>query len=246
MVQVWILNYVSSGYENMKVLLIEDDPTIIESVKITLQLRWPEANLISTFLGEKGIQLARQEHLDLIILDLGLPDIDGFEVLQQIRTFSNVPVVINTVMGDEMNVIKGLELGADDYITKPFSPGEFLARLKAVTRRSEPHESTNAVGDKPYFRGKLRIDVSTQEVSVGGNILKLSPREFELLSFLEANAGKVLSNQVLLEEVFPEQSNDVRFLKVYMNKLIEKLEEDPDTPKIILNEGGQGYKFIQQ
>jgi DNA-binding response OmpR family regulator len=230
----------------MKVLLIEDDSTIIESVKITLQLRWPEANLISTFLGEKGIQLARQEHLDLIILDLGLPDIDGFEVLQQIRTFSNVPVVINTVMGDEMNVIKGLELGADDYITKPFSPGEFLARLKAVTRRSEPHESTNAVGDKPYFRGKLRIDVSTQEVSVGGNILKLSPREFELLSFLEANAGKVLSNQVLLEEVFPEQSNDVRFLKVYMNKLIEKLEEDPDTPKIILNEGGQGYKFIQQ
>jgi DNA-binding response OmpR family regulator len=230
----------------MKVLLIEDDSTIIESVKITLQLRWPEANLISTFLGEKGIQLARQEHLDLVILDLGLPDTDGFTVLHQIRTFSDVPVVILTVMGDEMNVIKGLELGADDYITKPFSPGEFLARLKAVTRRSEPHESTNAVGDKPYFRGKLRIDVSTQEVSVGGNILKLSPREFELLSFLEANAGKVLSNQVLLEEVFPEQSNDVRFLKVYMNKLIEKLEEDPDTPKIILNEGGQGYKFIQQ
>jgi two-component system KDP operon response regulator KdpE len=128
-------------------------------------------------------------------------------------------------------------LGADDYITKPFSPGEFLARLKAVTRRSEPLESTNTVGEKPYFRGKLRIDVSTQEVSVGGNILKLSPREFELLSFLETNAGKILSNHVLLEKVFPEQSDDVRFLKVYMNRLIEKLEEDPDSPKIILNEG---------
>ena len=118
----------------MEVLIIEDDPTIIESVKITLQLRWSEVNLISTFLGEKGIQLARQEHLDLVILDLGLPDMDGFDVLKQIRTFSDVPVVILSVRKDEINVSKGLELGANDFIPKPFSPGEFVARLKAVTR----------------------------------------------------------------------------------------------------------------
>jgi len=228
----------------MKVLLIEDDPTIIESVKITLQLRWPEANLISTFLGEKGIQLAQQEHLDLVILDLGLPDTDGFEVLHQIRTFSDVPVVILTVMGDEMNVIKGLELGADDYITKPFHPGEFLARLKAATRRSEGHETTDTVGEKPYIRGKLRIDFTTQEVSVGDKLVKLSPREYELLCYLEANTGKVLSTEMLLEKVFPEHMGDARFVEVYINRLKKILEENPDGPAIIHDEGGTGYRFV--
>ncbi len=228
----------------MKVLLIEDDPTIIESVKITLQLRWPEANLISTFLGEKGIQLARQEHLDLIILDLGLPDTDGFEVLRQVRTFSDVPVVILTVMGDEMNVIKGLELGADDYITKPFHPGEFLSRLKAATRRTEEHETTDPVGKKPYFKGKLRIDFTTQEVSIGDKLIKLSPREYELLCYLEANAGKVLSTEMLLEKVFPEHMGDTRFVEVYINRLKKILEENPDDPAIIRDEGGTGYRFV--
>ncbi len=118
----------------MKVLIIEDDLGIVESVKLVFQLRWPEANLLSISLGKKGIKLAQQEHLDLIILDLGLPDIDGFNVLKQIRTFSDVPVVILSVRRDEVNVSKGLELGANDFIPKPFSPGEFVARLKAVTR----------------------------------------------------------------------------------------------------------------
>jgi len=228
----------------MKVLLIEDDPTIIESVKITLQLRWSEVNLISTFLGEKGIQLARQEHLDLVILDLGLPDTDGFEVLHQIRTFSDVPVVILTVMGDEMNVIKGLELGADDYITKPFHPGEFLARLKAATRHSEAHETTDTIGGKPYFRGKLRIDFTTQEVSVGDKLVKLSPREYELLCYLEANAGKVLSTEMLLGKVFPEHMGDTRFVEVYINRLKKMLEENPNDPVIIRDEGRAGYRFV--
>jgi len=120
----------------MKALLIEDDLGIKDIVNITLELRWSEANLIYTHLGEEGVELAKTELPDIIILDLGLPDTDGFEVLSQIRGFSDVPIVILTVRGEEKDRIKGLELGADDYIIKPFSPGELIARLKALLRRS--------------------------------------------------------------------------------------------------------------
>jgi len=228
----------------MKVLLIEDDLEIIESVTLMLQLRWPDANLVSTFFGEKGVELAGKELPDVIILDLGLPDTDGFEVLRKIRAFSDVPVVILTVMGEEMNKIKGLELGADDYIVKPFSPGEFLARVKAVVRRSRIPEAAAEVAEKSSIRGKLRIDFTSQEVSIGDKILKLSPREYDLLCLLVTDAGKVLSNQMLLEEVFPEHRGDTQFLEVYMKRLIEKLAEDPDNTTMILDEGGTGYKLV--
>ncbi len=164
----------------MKVLLIEDNSEIVDVVTITLQLRWAEVTLISTFLGNEGVELARTEQPDLIMLDLGLPDIDGFQVLRQIRDFSDVPVVILTVRGEEMDKIKGLELGADDYITKPFSPGELLARMKALLRRSSMSKTTGNGDGKPSvpsIRGKLRIDFTSREVSVGDKVLKLSPRE---------------------------------------------------------------------
>ena len=229
----------------MKVLLIEDDPTIIDSVNLTLKLRWPEANLLSTFLGEKGIELAQQELPDLIILDLGLPDIDGFEVLRRIRYFSDVPVVILTVTGDEMNVIKGLELGADDYIIKPFNPGEFLARAKAVIRRRKVPETTGKVADKIFIRGKLRIDFASQEVSVGDKLLRLSPREYDLLCHLVMNEGKVLSNEMLLEKVWgTEQTFNTEYVRVFIKSLKEKLEKEPGNPTIIVDEGGIGYKFV--
>ena len=228
----------------MKVLLIEDELEIIESVAIILQLRWPEVTLISTFFGGKGVELAEKELPDVIILDLGLPDTDGFQVLRQIRTFSDVPLVILTVRGEEMNKIKGLELGADDYIVKPFSPGEFVARLKALVRRSQVPDTTAKVTEKPSIRGKLRIDFASQEVSIGGRLLKISPREYDLLYMLVTNAGMVLSNQKLLEEVFPEHRDDTQFLDVYIKKLRERLEENPDSPEMILSEGGIGYKFV--
>lgn len=232
----------------MKVLLIEDSSEIVDVVTITLQLRWAEVTLISTFLGNEGVRLAKTEHPDLIMLDLGLPDIDGFQVLRQIRDFSDVPVVILTVRGEEMDKIKGLELGADDYITKPFSPGELLARMKALLRRSSMSKATSNVDDKssvPSIRGKLRIDFTSGEVSIGDRPLKLGPREFELLRLLMTNEGALLSKQALLKEVFPEQQDDTRFVDVYINKLREKLEEDPKKPQMILNEGETGYKFVQ-
>ncbi len=227
----------------MKVLLIEDDPGIIDIVALTLELRWPDVNLTSTFSGEKGVELAVTELPDLIILDLGLPDTDGFQVLRRIRKVSDVPVIILTVRGEELDKIKGLELGADDYIVKPFSPGEILARMHALLRRSQMTEAAAKVGDKPSIRGKLRIDFSSREVSIGDKLLKLSPREYDLLYLLVTNEGKVLSKQTLLKEVFPEQQSDTRYLEVYIKKLRERLEEDPANPKMIVNEGDIGYKF---
>ncbi len=229
----------------MKVLMVEDNPEIIEIVAQTLELRWPEANLMSTSLGEEGVELAKKESPDIIILDLGLPDMDGFQVLRQIRSFSDVPLVILTVRGEEEDKIRGLEEGADDYISKPFSPGELVARLKALLRRSKMPETTATVTDKPSISGKVRIDFTSQQVSIGDKLLKLGPREYDLLHLLVTNEGKVVSNQTLLERVFPENKDDVRFLKVYMNRLMETLGVNPHNPEIILNEGGMGYKFIR-
>lgn len=228
----------------MKVLLIEDDPEIVDIVTLTLELRWPAVNLTSTFSGDKGVELARTELPNLIILDLGLPDTNGFEVLRQIRRFSDVPVVILTVRGEELDKIKGLELGADDYIVKPFSPGELLARMQALLRRSQMTETAAKTGNKPSIRGRLRIDFSSQEVSLGKKLVKLGPREYDLLYHLVTNEGRVLSNEMLLEKVFPEHGADIKFLKVYINRLRERLEEDPNNPRMILSEGEIGYKFI--
>jgi len=228
----------------MKVLIIEDDPEIIDVVALTLELKWPDVSLISTFLGEKGIELAQKELPDIIILDLGLPDITGFDVLKQIRAFSDVPLVILTVRGEEMDKVRGLELGADDYMVKPFSPGELLARLKALLRRGQMPEIKAKVGDKLFVKGKLRIDFTSREVSVGNKLVKLGPREYDLLYMLVTNAGVVVLNQKLLEEVFPEHRGDTQFLDVYIKKLRERLEEDPDSPEMILSEGGIGYKFV--
>jgi len=228
----------------MKVLIIEDDPEIIDVVALTLELKWPDVSLISTFLGEKGVELAQKELPDIIILDLGLPDITGFDVLKQIRAFSDVPLVILTVRGEEMDKVRGLELGADDYMVKPFSPGELLARLKALLRRGQMPEIKAKVGDKLFVKGKLRIDFTSREVSVGNKLVKLGPREYDLLYMLVTNAGVVVLNQKLLEEVFPEHRGDTQFLDVYIKKLRERLEEDPDSPEMILSEGGIGYKFV--
>ncbi len=232
----------------MKVLLIEDNSEIVDIVTITLQLRWAEVTLISTFLGKEGVELARTEQPDLIMLDLGLPDIDGFQVLRQIRDFSDVPVVILTVRGEEMDKIKGLELGADDYIIKPFSPGELLARMKALLRRSSMSKATGNGDGKssvPSIKGQLRIDFTSGEVSIGDRLLKLGPREYELLHLLVTNEGEVLSKQALLKKVFPEQEGDTRFVDVYINKLREKLGENPENPQMILKEGETGYKFVR-
>ena len=229
----------------LKVLLVEDDSGIVESVSVMFQLRWPEVKLLSTMYGEKGVELVQTELPDIVILDLGLPDTDGFQVLRRIRSFSDVPVVILTVMGEEINKIRGLELGADDYIVKPFSPGEFLARVRAVIRRMHTIEATGKVTGKPFIRGKLRIDFASREVSVGDKPLKIGPREYDLLYQLVTNEGKELSNEVLLETVSePGEKLNVEFLRVLMKRLKEKVESETGHQNVIINEKGTGYKLV--
>ena len=163
----------------MKVLLVEDSPEIVESLALCFELRWPEAELVSVSEGKKGLKVVTTEPPDIVILDLGLPDMDGLDVLRQIRSFSKVPVIILTVRGKEMDKVMGLEMGADDYITKPFSPTEFLSRVKAVVRRSEIPESL--INEKPILMGELRVDFAACEASVAGKPLNLSPEAYKLL-----------------------------------------------------------------
>ena len=231
--------------EEMKALVIEDDSGIIESISVTFSLRWPNAKLISTMYGEKGVELVQKESPDIVILDLGLPDIDGFQVLRQIRSFSDVPVVILTVIGEELDRIKGLELGADDYITKPFSPGEFLARIKAIVRRTHIGERKSEGIDKPFISGNLRIDFESQEVSIGNKPLKVGPREYELLSELVTNPGQVLSNERLLEKIFePDEEPSIEYLRVIIKKLNKTLQIESANQTIITDEGQTGYKLV--
>ncbi|MFH1382645.1 MAG: response regulator transcription factor, partial [Chloroflexota bacterium] len=175
----------------MKILVIEDNLEIVEALRYTLELRWPEATVVSTTMGEAGVELARNERPDIVFLDLGLPDITGFEVLHKIRSFSDVPVVVLTVRGDEIDKIQGFEMGADDYIVKPFSPGELLARVGALLRRRGILMEKTHVDGELFIKGKLSMDFVSNEIRVGDNQLKLSPTEIEILQVLVDNENKV-------------------------------------------------------
>ena len=228
----------------MKALIIEDAPYIVESISLCFELRWPEVQVISTGEGNKGIVLAEAESPDIVILDLGLPDKDGFDVLKDIRSFSNVPVVIVTVRGEEIDRVRGLELGADDYITKPFSHMELLARVKAVLRRA--HMPELRTGEEPFYSPNLSIDFATRTIIANGKQVKLTPTEYNLLHYLVLNAGTVLTHRALLEKVWGDEYTDApEYLKVYIQRLRNKLEEDPAKPSFLLSERGVGYKFVR-
>lgn len=228
----------------MKVLVIDDSPEIIEVVSLCFQLRWPNAELSSSAEGEKGLLLVETENPDIVILDIGLPDIDGFEVLRQIRLFSDVPVIILTVRDEEIDKVKGFELGADDYVTKPFSHLELLARVAAALRR----RSSLPFGEhaEPFTSDDLYIDYSTRQVLVRGKEAKLTPIEYGLLYNLTRNAGRVISHSDLLEKVQgSEYADAIENLKVYIQRLRGKIENDRSNPRLILTERGVGYRFAK-
>lgn len=231
----------------MRILVIEDSPEVTESVALVLELRWPEAKVISTSRGDRGVELAQKELPDVIILDLGLPDMDGIQVLRQIRGFSNVPLLILTAREREVDKIKALELGADDYIVKPFSAGEFLARVQAVFRRGQMPVTKDKGAEKLFIRGGLRIDFASREVAVGDKLIELTAGEYDLLCELARNEGKVLSTQMLLEKVWgPKYAAETGYVKVYVRSLREKLENEPGNPTRIVDEEGIGYKFVSR
>jgi two-component system KDP operon response regulator KdpE len=224
--------------------MIEDNPDIVESVSLVLKLRWPDAHLIGAAEGGQGLSMAKSESPDLIILDLGLPDMDGFEVLQTIRSFTDKPIVILTARTGEMDKLKGLEMGADDYITKPFSHTELLARMRAVLRRTERFKFDTGV--KPFSAGHIYVDFTSRIVNRNGLPVKLTPTEYNLLTYLMMNEGAVLTHRALLEKVWGEQYTDAtEYLKVYVQRLRNKLENDPATPVMLLTERGIGYKFVR-
>lgn len=226
----------------MKVVIIDDAPDVIEVVSLCFKLRWPGAELASSIEGEKGLELVEAERPDVVILDIGLPDIDGFEVLRQIRLFSDVPVIILTVRGEEIDKLKGLELGADDYVTKPFSHLELLARVKAVLRRRDSLQP--GAETEPFTSGDLHVDYAARQVFVRGKEVKLTPIEYGLLYQLTRNAGRVMAHSELLANVQgPEYAEASENLKVYIQRLRGKIEETPSHPRFILTERGVGYRF---
>jgi DNA-binding response OmpR family regulator len=224
----------------MKLVVIEDEKSIIDAIGLAFEFRWPDSNLLSASTGKEGVNLVKKETPDVVILDINLPDINGFEVLQNIREFSTVPVIILTVRSEDQDILRGLETGADDYIVKPFNYLTLLARVKSVLRRSEraPNQTNQIFAVSP----RLRIDFVTQKVLVDEHPAKLTPVEYRLLVLLVKNKNHVISYKRIMDEIWENNtSNDTENLRIYIRRLRKKLEDNP--PAMILNKRGSGYMF---
>ncbi len=227
----------------MKVVVIDDSPEIIEVVSLCFQLRWSGTEVLPASDGAKGLELIEAENPELVILDIGLPDTDGFQILRDIRRFSQVPVIMLTVRGEDTDVAKGLELGADDYITKPFSHIELVARVQAVLRRVQGLPVTSE--ERPFISGKLFVDFAGNEVKLDGKPVKLTSTESKLLHLLIRNEGRLVSHENLLTKVWGERYIDARdLLRVHIQHLRQKLGDSVESPTIIVTEHGMGYKFV--
>jgi two-component system, OmpR family, response regulator VicR len=225
----------------VKILVIEDDQQIVEAISLAFQIRWPEAKLISTYQGEKGIELVEKEKPDIVILDLGLPDINGFDVLKQVRLFSDIPILILTARAEESDIVKGLEWGADDYMVKPFRQLELLSRIKALTRRRASPDS-----EVPLTMGGLNFNPSTGQLTSNNKEISLTPTEGRILHHLMRNAGQVVTHSSLADAVWGEDyPGAVDSLKVYIRRLREKLEAEPQQPQLILTKAGVGYLMVK-
>ena len=227
----------------MRILIVDDEPDVVESVRLGFLLQWREIEILSAATGEAALDVVEQTAPDLVLLDIGLPEIDGYTVLERTRVFSDVPVIMLTARDDALDKVKGLELGADDYITKPFNHLELLARVRAVLRRLEmPMPRSRA----PSFRaGDLEMDFAAQEVRFQGERMELTPTEYKLLYHLVRNAGRVLPHATLLAKVWGREYRDeVDYLRVYIRRLRDKLGDDPHKPRYIQTERGLGYRFI--
>ncbi|MEE8471210.1 MAG: ATP-binding protein, partial [Dehalococcoidia bacterium] len=220
-----------------RVLIIEDDQEILNCVSLAFQTGWPEAELVSTQLGEEGVEMVETEAPDVVILDLGLPDISGLETLRQIRLFSAVPVVILTVKAEEKDIVRGLELGADDYLGKPFGEEELLARLKAQLRKQTPSDE-----EAPMVCGLLHFDPSSCQLRYGRDEISLTVIEGRIIQCLMTNAGHVVTHSSLAEAVWGEDyPRSAHSLSVNIRRIREKLEVDPSNPEIVLTKAGIGY-----
>ena len=212
----------------MKLLLIEDDSELIESVSLALNLGWPGAEVITARLGKRGIELVEEEKPDIVLLDLGLPDINGFDVLKKIRTFSEVPIMIETVHKSENDIVKGLSLGADEYIFKPFGQMELLARIKSVLKKNAYDVSQGTVSC-----GNLHLNIPGSYLNQGHQSIKLTPTEVRIMQILMENAGKTQTFSDLAEIVWGiDYPGSAKSLRVYIHRLRNKIESISNTVKI--------------
>ena len=228
----------------MKVVVIDDAPDIIEVVSLCFQLRWSGTEVLEAGEGGKGLELVEAESPDVVILDINLPDMDGFQVIRELRRFSQVPVIMLTVKGEDTDIARGLELGADDYMVKPFSHIELIARVDAVLRRVRGQPVTS--DERPFVSGKLSVDFASNEIKVDGKPVRLTSTETKLLRHLIRNEGRLLSHENLLSKVWGEGYQDTRdLLRVHIQHLRQKLGDSVDSPRIIVTEHGMGYKFVR-
>lgn len=228
-------------YKNKLILVVDDEERMARFIRLNLEhdgFQVVEANR-----GMQAVQLIRDRMPDVVILDVMMPDLDGFEVLQLIRETSQVPVIMLTAKGEEDDKVRGLELGADDYITKPFSPRELVSRVRAVLRRID---QGSAAGDGIIEVDEhLNIDFGRREVWLDGELVKLRPTEYRLLYHLVQNAGWVLTYDQILSKVWGyEYRDEPHYVRLYVNYLRQKLEKDPANPVYILTERGVGYRFV--
>lgn len=219
-----------------RILVVDDEPRYLRLIEFNLESDGYDVARAST--GEEAVAAAAREHFDLVILDLMLPGIDGFETCVRIREFSTVPIIMLTARGRDEDKVKGLRLGADDYVTKPFSAQELLARVAAVLRRA----MLSDIGDSPGVLelGQLRIDLARHRVTVRGKEVGLTPTEYRLLYQLAASTGRVVVQDQLVEQVWGK-GYDSEVLRVTVRRLRRKLEEDPEHPSLVLNVPGVGY-----
>ncbi len=220
------------------ILVVDDEPKIVRFLKTTLSLTGYE--ILTAGTGQEALTIFNSEQPDLIVLDLGLPDIDGFEVLRRIRECSMVPIVILTARDDEKDKVRALELGADDYLTKPFGSRELEARIAAVLRRVDWSPQPDDLTE--FALGNLHVDFRQRHVQVRGSQIHLTPTEYELLRVLIQHSGQVLLHSDLLRRVWGEEyRNDLAILRVNISRLRQKIEDDPREPRYIVTVAGVGY-----
>jgi DNA-binding response OmpR family regulator len=225
----------------MRILIVDDEPDVIKVIAMSFRMQQPAWEVISAEDGLEALELLEQEHPDVVLLDIGLPDMNGLDVLKSMRVFSDIPVIMLTVRDDELSRVQGLELGADDYVTKPFSHLELLARVRAVLRRAQ---SLPLVQEQPFTSGDIHVDFVRHEVTVRDQPVPLTGTEYRLLYHLVRNAGRIMTHEALLARVWGrEYTNEISYLKSYISRLRNKLEPDPRHPEYVLTEYGVGYWF---
>ena len=224
-----------------KLLIVDDDPGIRDM--LVAAFNSDEYHVLEAEDGATALTLMTTGNPHVMLLDLGLPDESGLQVIESVRAYSNIPIIVVSGSHEEDLKIRALEAGADDYVTKPFSVGELLARVRVVLRRLQPKLEE----DKNFYRSEdLEIDFAARRVTIRGEEMHLTPIEFKLLTVLTENAGKVITHRQLLKEVWgPEYSDDTQYLRVYVGYLRKKIELNPENPRHILNEPRIGYRFVE-